>query len=204
MAWISAVVLVIHTFFSWFLILKLGWGLTGAAITLNISWWLIVITQLLYIFITKSDGAWAGFSWLAFADLWGFVKLSLASAVMLWCVFLSSFLLGLLVLCQVILSFVCQLNFSLEFWYLMILVVITGRLQNPLIPVDAISIWYAASSSPFWIDYRIFQFHKLSSFVLSILLQYEHTRMGCDDCPWVQCCNKVIFPASSALCLLLT
>lgn len=85
-AWISAVVLVLHVFFSWLLMMKLGWGLTGAAITLNTSWWLIVIAQLLYIFITKSDGAWAGFSWLAFADLWGFVKLSLASAVMLWCV----------------------------------------------------------------------------------------------------------------------
>ncbi|THG03544.1 protein DETOXIFICATION 33-like [Camellia sinensis] len=112
MTWISAVVLVIHAFFSWLLILKLGWGLTGAAITLNTSWWLIVIAQLMYIFITKSDGAWSGFTWLAFADLWGFVKLSLASAVML----------------------------CLEFWYLMILVVITGRLPNPLIPVDAISI----------------------------------------------------------------
>ncbi|ONI32774.1 hypothetical protein PRUPE_1G384800 [Prunus persica] len=112
MAWISAVVLVLHAVFSWLLILKLGWGLTGAAVTLNISWWLIVIAQLLYIFITKSDGAWSGFSWLAFADLFGFVKLSLASAVML----------------------------CLEFWYLMVLVVITGRLKNPLIPVDAISI----------------------------------------------------------------
>ncbi|XP_061346440.1 protein DETOXIFICATION 33 [Gastrolobium bilobum] len=112
MLWISGVVLVLHTFFSWLLILKLGWGLTGAAITLNTSWWLIVIAQLLYIFITKSDGAWSGFTWLAFSDLFGFVKLSLASAVML----------------------------CLEFWYLMILVVITGRLKNPLIPVDAISI----------------------------------------------------------------
>lgn len=112
MAWISAAVLVFHTFFSWLFILHLGWGLVGAAVTLNTSWWLIVIGQLLYIFITKSDGAWSGFSWLAFADLWGFVKLSLASAVML----------------------------CLEFWYLMILVVITGRLANPLIPVDAISI----------------------------------------------------------------
>lgn len=110
--YISVAVLVIHTFFSWLLILHLGWGLTGAAITLNTSWWLIVLGQLAYIFYTKSDGAWAGFSWLAFADLWGFVKLSLASAVML----------------------------CLEFWYLMILVVITGRLPNPLIPVDAISI----------------------------------------------------------------
>uniref|UniRef100_A0A5B7BAT8 Protein DETOXIFICATION n=1 Tax=Davidia involucrata TaxID=16924 RepID=A0A5B7BAT8_DAVIN len=112
MSWVSAVVLVLHTFFSWLLILKLGWGLVGAAITLNTSWWLIVIGQLMYIFITKSDGAWSGFSWLAFADLFSFVKLSLASAVML----------------------------CLEFWYLMILVVITGRLQNPLIPVDAISV----------------------------------------------------------------
>ncbi|XP_044511161.1 protein DETOXIFICATION 33 [Mangifera indica] len=112
MAWISAIVLVLHAVFSWLLILKLGWGLTGAAITLNASWWLIDILQLLYIFITKSDGAWSGFSWLAFADLWGFVKLSLASAVML----------------------------CLEFWYLMVLIVITGRLSNPLIPVDAISI----------------------------------------------------------------
>ncbi|KAG5560762.1 hypothetical protein RHGRI_003941 [Rhododendron griersonianum] len=110
--WISAIVLVLHAFFSWFLMLKLGWGLIGAAITLNTSWWLIVISQLLYIFVTKSDGAWSGFTWLAFVDLWGFVKLSLASAVML----------------------------CLEFWYLMIIVVITGRLKNPLIPVDAISI----------------------------------------------------------------
>ncbi|KAF3446263.1 hypothetical protein FNV43_RR11442 [Rhamnella rubrinervis] len=112
MAWVSAMVLVAHAFFSWLLILKLGWGLTGAAIVLNVSWWLIVIGQLLYILVSKSDGAWSGFSWLAFSDLFGFVKLSLASAVML----------------------------CLEFWYLMVLVVITGRLPNPLIPVDAISI----------------------------------------------------------------
>ena len=84
MAWVSALVLVVHVVFSWLLILKLAWGLPGAAIVLNISWWLIVIGQLLYIFITKSDGAWCGFSWLAFSDLFGFVKLSLASAVMLW------------------------------------------------------------------------------------------------------------------------
>ncbi|XP_075511513.1 protein DETOXIFICATION 33-like [Primulina tabacum] len=112
MAWISALVLVLHTFFSWLLILKLGWGLIGAAVTLNASWWIICILQLVYIFATKCDGAWTGFSWLAFHDLYGFVKLSFASAVML----------------------------CLEFWYLMILVVIVGRLDNPVIPVDAVSI----------------------------------------------------------------
>lgn len=90
MAWVSAIVLVIHVFFSWLFMLKYGWGLAGAAVVLNGSWWLIVILQLIYIFATKSDGAWSGFSWLAFADLWGFVKLSLASAVMLW--YLTAFL----------------------------------------------------------------------------------------------------------------
>lgn len=84
MACIAGVVLVQHAILSWLLILRLGWGLAGAAITLNISWWFIVVSQLLYIFITKSDGAWSGFSCLAFADLFSFVKLSLASAVMLW------------------------------------------------------------------------------------------------------------------------
>lgn len=84
MAWISAAVLVLHTFFSWLLILKLEWGLVGAAVTLNTSWWLIVALQLVYIFYTKCDGAWSGFSWLAFSDLYGFIKLSSSSAVMLW------------------------------------------------------------------------------------------------------------------------
>jgi len=93
MAWISAIVLVIHALLSWVFMLQWGWGLVGAAVMLNTSWWLIVILQLIYIFITKSDGAWSGFSWLAFTELWGFVKLSLASAVMLWYHILLSLLL---------------------------------------------------------------------------------------------------------------
>lgn len=120
MLYVSVAVLVIHAVLSWLFILKLGYGIVGAAVMLNTSWWFIVIGQLMYIFITKSDGAWSGFSWLAFSDLWGFVKLSLASAVML----------------------------CLEFWYLMVLIVITGRLKNPLIPVDAISIWFDSLNFP--------------------------------------------------------
>ncbi|GAB2220667.1 hypothetical protein Droror1_Dr00008331 [Drosera rotundifolia] len=57
MVWVSAVVLVSYTVFCWLFILKFGWGLIGAAIMLNLSRWLIVIGQLLYIFITKSDGS---------------------------------------------------------------------------------------------------------------------------------------------------
>ncbi|CAN6464402.1 unnamed protein product [Victoria cruziana] len=84
MAVIAVVALVLHIFFSWLLIMKLGWGLVGAAIVLDSSWWFIVIAQLVYIFAGACGGAWTGFSWKAFSHLWDFFKLSLASAVMLW------------------------------------------------------------------------------------------------------------------------
>lgn len=84
MAVIAVVVLIIHTVLSWLLMLKLGWGLVGAAVVLNLSWWIIVLAQLGYIVSGTCGRAWTGFSWKAFNNLWGFVKLSLASAVMLW------------------------------------------------------------------------------------------------------------------------
>ncbi|KAL3514586.1 hypothetical protein ACH5RR_027303 [Cinchona calisaya] len=112
MLWVSVVVLLLHCIYCWLILFKLRWGLIGAAISLDFSMWLVVIGQFLYIVYTKSEGAWTGFSWLAFKDLFNFFKLSVASAIML----------------------------CLEFWYLMILVVIVGRLENPLVLVDAISI----------------------------------------------------------------
>lgn len=84
MALIAAVALVLHTVFSWLLMLKLGWGMVGAAVVLNASWWFIDASQFLYIVSGTCGRAWNGFSWKAFQNLWGFVRLSLASAVMLW------------------------------------------------------------------------------------------------------------------------
>lgn len=112
MAVIAAVVLVLHTVFSWLLMLKLGWGLVGAALVLNTSWWIIVVAQLIYIFSGTCGRAWSGFSWKAFQNLWGFVKLSLASAVML----------------------------CLEVWYFMALILFAGYLKNAEVSVDALSI----------------------------------------------------------------
>ncbi|XAR65107.1 hypothetical protein NMG60_11009083 [Bertholletia excelsa] len=112
MAVIAAVALVLHTFFSWLLMLYLGWGLVGAAVVLNASWWFIVVAQLVYIFWGSCGRAWSGFSWKAFHDLWGFVKLSLASAVML----------------------------CLETWYFMALILFAGYLKDAEISVDALSI----------------------------------------------------------------
>ncbi|GMP82687.1 hypothetical protein CsSME_00036885 [Camellia sinensis var. sinensis] len=112
MAVIAAVVFILHTVFSWLFMLKLGWGLVGAAIVLNFSWWFIVVAQLVYIFCGTCGRAWTGFSWKAFENLWGFVKLSLASAVML----------------------------CLEVWYFMALILFAGYLKNAEISVDALSI----------------------------------------------------------------
>ncbi|XP_041016061.1 protein DETOXIFICATION 29-like [Juglans microcarpa x Juglans regia] len=112
MAVIAAVVLVLHTFFSWLLMLKLGWGLVGAAVVLNSSWVLIVVAQLIYIFCGTCGRAWSGFSMRAFQNLWGFVRLSLASAVML----------------------------CLEVWYFMALILFAGYLKNAEVSVDALSI----------------------------------------------------------------
>ncbi|KAI5580681.1 hypothetical protein BDE02_08G170000 [Populus trichocarpa] len=112
MAAIAAVAMVFHAVFSWLLMLKLGWGLVGAAVVLNASWWFIVIAQLLYIFSGTCGEAWTGLSWKAFQNLWGFVRLSLASAVML----------------------------CLEVWYFMALILFAGYLKNAELAVDALSI----------------------------------------------------------------
>ncbi|KAL0539074.1 hypothetical protein IC582_023251 [Cucumis melo] len=112
MSVISAVALVFHTFFTWLFMLKLGWGLAGGAIVLNASWWVIDLAQIVYILSGSCGRAWSGFSWQAFHNLWGFVRLSLASAVML----------------------------CLEIWYFMALILFAGYLKNAEVSIDALSI----------------------------------------------------------------
>ncbi|KAF8377778.1 hypothetical protein HHK36_031163 [Tetracentron sinense] len=91
---------------------QLKLGLPGAAASLNISWWIVVLGQFAYIAMGYCPGAWTGFSWSAFRDLGAFARLSVASAIMM----------------------------CLEFWYYMLLVVLAGRLRNAQIAVAAISI----------------------------------------------------------------
>lgn len=81
---INVVVLVFHIVLNWVLVTKLGHGLLGAAMAGNISWWLVVLAQNIYVISGFFPESWTGFSILAFKSLWNFVKLSLASAVMLW------------------------------------------------------------------------------------------------------------------------
>ncbi|GJV26541.1 hypothetical protein Tco_1379236, partial [Tanacetum coccineum] len=45
--------------------------------------WFMVVAQMVYILSGTCCRAWSGFSWAMFSNLWGFIKLSLASVVML-------------------------------------------------------------------------------------------------------------------------
>ncbi|CAA0833715.1 MATE efflux family protein [Striga hermonthica] len=112
MAWISAVALALHVLLSWLLMLKAGWGMAGGAAVLDASWWLIVVAQLVYVFSGTCGKAWPGFTLRACQNLWGFVRLSLASAVMMW----------------------------LEVWYFMALVLFAGYLKDAEVAVAALSV----------------------------------------------------------------
>ncbi|VVA92651.1 unnamed protein product [Arabis nemorensis] len=110
-AWIGFMALVLHVFMLWLFISVFGWGTTGAALAFNITNWGIAISQIVYVVGWGVEG-WTGLSWLAFKEIWSFVRLSIASAVML----------------------------CLEIWYMMSIIVLTGHLDNAVIAVDSLSI----------------------------------------------------------------
>lgn len=112
MAAISGTAVVIHAALNWVFVRKLGHGLAGAAVVGNFSWWLIVLAQVAYVVSGYFPESWTGFSKSAFRSLSGFVRLSLASAIML----------------------------CLELWYYTAVLIMVGYLKNPSIQVSAMSI----------------------------------------------------------------
>lgn len=112
LAWLGFISLIVHIGILVLFIKVLGWGTAGAAAAYDISAWGVALSQVAYVVGWCQEG-WRGLSWLAFKDLWAFVKLSFASAVML----------------------------CLEVWYFMTLIVLTGHLDNPVIAVGSLSIW---------------------------------------------------------------
>nr|XP_023901325.1 protein DETOXIFICATION 27-like [Quercus suber] len=83
-AWVSLLALVVHLIVSWLFVYKLKLGVVGTAATLNFSWWVLVFGLLAYTICGGCPLTWTGFSIEAFSGLWEFVKLSVASGVMLW------------------------------------------------------------------------------------------------------------------------
>ncbi|KAJ8752144.1 hypothetical protein K2173_001819 [Erythroxylum novogranatense] len=112
LAWIGFAALIVHILELFVFIRVFKWGVAGAAVAYDLSAWGIALAQLAYVVGWCKDG-WRGFSWLAFKDIWGFVRLSIASAVML----------------------------CLEIWYFMIIIVLTGHLDyDPVIAIGSLSI----------------------------------------------------------------
>lgn len=113
-AYISATTLVLHLALSWLAVYRVALGLLGASLVLSLSWWVIVVAQLVYIVRSeRCRETWTGLSVQAFSGLLGFFKLSAASAVML----------------------------CLETWYFQILVLLAGLLENAELALDSLSIW---------------------------------------------------------------
>ncbi|XP_050280167.1 protein DETOXIFICATION 41-like [Quercus robur] len=113
LAYMAVGVFLLHILLSWLVVYVLDYGLLGAALTLSLSWWILVILNALYILLSPScKDTWTGFSMKAFTGIWPYFKLTIASAVML----------------------------CLEIWYSQGLVLISGLLSNPTISLDSISI----------------------------------------------------------------
>ncbi|CAK9156752.1 unnamed protein product [Ilex paraguariensis] len=111
LAWVGFVALIIHIGVLYLFIKVFGWGTAGAAAAYDVSAWGVALAQVAYIVVCCKDG-WKGLSWLAFKEIWPFVRLSIASAVML----------------------------CLEIWYFMTIIVLTGHLDNPVMAVGSLSI----------------------------------------------------------------
>ncbi|XP_022887086.1 protein DETOXIFICATION 35-like [Olea europaea var. sylvestris] len=111
LAWIAAFALVSQTFLCWLFIYVFGWGTIGASVAFDLTSWVTAFAQFGYVVGWCKDG-WKGFSWAAFKDLWAFVRLSLASAVML----------------------------CLEIWYMMSIVVLAGNFDNAVTAVGSLTI----------------------------------------------------------------
>lgn len=84
LAWVSCAVLVIHVFMSWLFVHVFDFGMVGLAIALDISWWLLFLGMFSYVALGGCPETWTGLSIQAFSGLWEFLKLSVASGVMLW------------------------------------------------------------------------------------------------------------------------
>ncbi|KAK4384961.1 protein DETOXIFICATION 35 [Sesamum angolense] len=111
LAWIAASALASQILLCWLFVYVFGWGTRGVAVAFDISNWGMAIAQFVYVVGWCKDG-WKGFSWAAFNEIWAFVKLSFASAIMI----------------------------CLEIWYMMSILILTGHLSNSVTAVGSLSI----------------------------------------------------------------
>jgi MATE family multidrug resistance protein len=83
-AWVSLGALLFNVLISWLAVYVWDFGLVGAIVALDISWWALGLGLYVYTVCGGCPLTWTGFSVQAFSGLWEFLKLSAASGVMLW------------------------------------------------------------------------------------------------------------------------
>ncbi|KAH7520489.1 hypothetical protein FEM48_Zijuj08G0149200 [Ziziphus jujuba var. spinosa] len=127
-AWVSLAALIVHVTVSWLFVYRLELGLVGTAISLNFAMWVMVIGLSGYTFCGGCPLTWSGFSVQAFSGLWEFIKLSVASGVML----------------------------CLESWYSTLVLLVTGSLKNAETAVDALSICMSINGWEMMISFGFF------------------------------------------------
>ncbi|KAL6639536.1 hypothetical protein ACP70R_023266 [Stipagrostis hirtigluma subsp. patula] len=109
---ISGAALAVHAALTYGAVWRLGYGMRGATVAGNVSYWLVTAAQFTYMTRGGFHDAWKGFSAHAFQNLGAFVKLSLVSAVMI----------------------------CLEFWYYTTLLILVGLLKNAKLQLDIMSV----------------------------------------------------------------
>ncbi|KAJ4882595.1 MATE efflux family protein [Raphanus sativus] len=109
---LSTVALVVDIVATWWCVSVMGMGINGALLGLNISSWSMVIGELVYVFGGWCPHTWTGFSTAAFVDLIPMLKLSISSGFML----------------------------CLEYWYMSIIVLMSGYTEDANIAISAFSI----------------------------------------------------------------
>ncbi|KAL7090055.1 hypothetical protein ACP275_12G016200 [Erythranthe tilingii] len=82
-AWLNLGALGVHVLLSWLVVYRLRLGVVGTALTLNVSWWVMVLGLFFYTVCGGCPLTWTGFSAEAFSGLWEFLKLSASSGVIL-------------------------------------------------------------------------------------------------------------------------
>ncbi|KAK6140624.1 hypothetical protein DH2020_025624 [Rehmannia glutinosa] len=118
LAWVGFVALILHIFVLFLFVKVFKWGLAGrCSSSLRYICLGIALAQVVYI-VGWCEDSWNGLSWLAFKEIWAFVRLSIASAVML----------------------------CLEIWYFMSIIVLTGHLEDPVLAVGSLSICVRVSN----------------------------------------------------------
>lgn len=85
LAYIAVGVLLLHLLLSWLVVFVLKYGLLAAALTLSLSWWILVLLTGAFVLWSPScKESWTGFSTMAFTGIWPYLKLTASSACMLW------------------------------------------------------------------------------------------------------------------------